>query len=97
MAIVLIAFLGGTGTLWGPTVGALILVPAQQYLAFTLGANDYYLLGYAAIFAVVMLTMRRGVVPTINDLAMRRRRRQRPPAAPAAPSPVPAALKAAGQ
>ena len=75
MAIVLIAFLGGVGTLWGPTVGALILVPAQQYLAFTLGANDYYLIGYAAVFAVVMLTLRRGVVPSVNDLVLRRRRR----------------------
>lgn len=78
MAIVLIAFLGGIGTLWGPTVGALILVPAQQYMAFTLGANDYYLLGYAAIFAIVMLTLRRGVVPSINDFAARRRRRGKP-------------------
>lgn len=77
MAIVLIAFLGGAGTLWGPTVGALILVPAQQYLAFTLGASNFYLLGYAAIFIVVMLTLRRGVVPSINDLLDRRRRRHR--------------------
>jgi len=74
MAIILIGFLGGAGTLWGPTVGAFILVPAQQYMAFTLGANDYYLIGYAAVFAVVMLTMRRGIVPTINDLLDRRRR-----------------------
>jgi branched-chain amino acid transport system permease protein len=79
MAIVLIAFLGGAGTLWGPTVGAFILVPAQQYLAFSLGASNYYLLGYAAIFSVVMLTLRRGVVPTINDLVTRRRRQRRPP------------------
>lgn len=75
MAIVLIGFLGGIGTLWGPTVGAIILVPAQQYMAFTLGANDYYLLGYAAVFAVVMLTLRRGVVPSLNDFVDRRRRR----------------------
>jgi branched-chain amino acid transport system permease protein len=74
MAIVLIGFLGGVGTLWGPTVGAFILVPAQQYMAFTLGANNYYLIGYAAVFAVVMLTLRRGVAPSINDLLDRRRR-----------------------
>jgi branched-chain amino acid transport system permease protein len=78
MAIVLIAFLGGVGTLWGPTVGALILVPAQQYLAFSLGASDYYLLGYAAIFVIVMLTLHRGVVPSINDLASRKLRQRRP-------------------
>ena len=32
---VLMAFLGGRGTVWGPTLGALILVPAQQYLAYS--------------------------------------------------------------
>lgn len=74
MAIILIGFLGGVGTLWGPTVGAFVLVPAQQYMAFTLGANDYYLIAYAAVFAIVMLTLRRGVVPSINDLLDRRRR-----------------------
>lgn len=74
MAVVLIGFLGGVGTLWGPMVGAFILVPAQQYMAFTLGANDYYLIGYAGVFALVMLTLRRGVVPSITDLFDRRRR-----------------------
>ena len=98
MAIVLIAFLGGTGTLWGPTVGALILVPAQQYMAFTLGANEYYLLGYAAVFAIVMLTLRRGVVPSINDFAARRRRRHAPPGgAPQPPEPVPVTVKPASR
>lgn len=76
MAIILMGFLGGVGTLWGPAIGAFILVPAQQYMAFTLGANNYYLIGYAAVFAIVMLTLRRGVVPSINDLFERRRRRR---------------------
>jgi branched-chain amino acid transport system permease protein len=97
MAIVLIAFLGGAGTLWGPTVGALILVPAQQYLAFTLGANNYYLLGYAAIFAIVMLTLRRGVVPSIHDLIRRQRRHPPPRGVPSLPESVPVAAKPAGQ
>lgn len=74
IAVILMGFLGGVGTLWGPAVGAFILAPAQQYLAFTLGANDFYLIGYAAVFALVMLTLRRGVIPSINDLVDRRRR-----------------------
>jgi branched-chain amino acid transport system permease protein len=76
VAVVLVAFLGGTGTLWGPTVGAFILIPAQQYLAFSLGASDLYLIGYAVVFIVVMLTLRRGVVPSITDFMARRRRRR---------------------
>ena len=41
---VLMMFLGGKGTLWGPALGAFILVPAQQYLALPLGASQLYLL-----------------------------------------------------
>ena len=49
------AFLGGKGTLWGPALGAFILVPAQQYLAYKLGASQLYLVGYASVFLVIML------------------------------------------
>ena len=31
---------------------ALILVPAQQYLAYNEGASELYLVAYAAIFSV---------------------------------------------
>src|SRR5438874_10894397 len=70
---VLMAFLGGRGTIWGPTLGALILVPAQQYLAFSQGASQLYLVAYAAIFLVVMLLMPRGILPSIADLVAARR------------------------
>jgi branched-chain amino acid transport system permease protein len=63
----LTAFLGGKGTLWGPTIGALIVVPAQQYFAFRLGASDLYLVSYAAIFLVVILVLPRGVVPSLGE------------------------------
>jgi branched-chain amino acid transport system permease protein len=74
---VLMAFLGGRGTLWGPTIGALILVPAQQYMITRLGASELYLVGYAAVFMVVLLLLPRGIVPSLRDLAAKRRERQR--------------------
>jgi branched-chain amino acid transport system permease protein len=70
---VLMAFLGGRGTIWGPTLGALILVPAQQYLAFSQGASQLYLIAYAAIFLVVMLLLPRGILPSLSDLVAARR------------------------
>ena len=76
MGIILVAYLGGIGTLWGPFVGALILTPAQQYFAYSLGGNQFYLVAYAAVFVVVMLFLPRGVVTTIADRALRRRRRR---------------------
>jgi branched-chain amino acid transport system permease protein len=64
---VLMVYLGGKGTLWGPALGAAILVPAQQYLAYRLGASQLYLVGYASVFLVVMLVLPRGIIPSISD------------------------------
>jgi branched-chain amino acid transport system permease protein len=76
---VLMTFLGGRGTLWGPAIGALVLVPAQQYMITRLGASELYLVGYAAVFMVVLLVLPRGIVPSLRDAleAARERRRRR--------------------
>jgi branched-chain amino acid transport system permease protein len=63
------AFLGGRGTVWGPTLGALILVPAQQYLAYS---SQFYLIVYAGVFLGVMLLMPRGILPSLRDLVQAR-------------------------
>ena len=42
-----------------------MLVPAQQYLAYRLGATQLYLVGYAAVFLVVMLLLPRGILPSL--------------------------------
>jgi branched-chain amino acid transport system permease protein len=70
---VLMAFLGGKGTIWGPALGAFILVPVQQYLAYKLGASQLYLVGYASVFLVIMLLVPRGILPSIEDRRSRRR------------------------
>jgi branched-chain amino acid transport system permease protein len=67
IGMVLMVFLGGRATLWGPVIGALILVPAQQYLAYRLGGNQFYLIAYAGVFLLIMLLMPRGIVPTVSD------------------------------
>ena len=64
---VLPVFLGGRGTLWGPVLGAIILVPAQQYMAYRLGASELYLVGYAAVFVVILLVLPRGILPSVAD------------------------------
>jgi len=78
IGMVLMVYLGGRGTLWGPVLGAFILVPAQQYLAYQLGASELYLVGYSAVFLVVMLLLPRGILPSLSDRA-RRMRVGRPP------------------
>jgi branched-chain amino acid transport system permease protein len=75
---VLMVFLGGKGTLWGPVLGAFLLEPAQQYLAYRLGASELYLVGYSAVFVIVMLLLPRGILPSLGDLVERLRRRPAP-------------------
>jgi branched-chain amino acid transport system permease protein len=74
---VLMTFLGGRGTLWGPTIGALVLVPAQQYLLTRWGASQWYLVGYAAVFMIVLLVLPRGILPSLRDGLVRLRERRR--------------------
>jgi branched-chain amino acid transport system permease protein len=82
IGMVLMTYLGGKATVWGPVLGAFILVPAQQYMAYRLGASQLYLVGYAAVFLVVMLLLPRGIIPSVSDRVRRLRiRRAQPPSA----------------
>jgi branched-chain amino acid transport system permease protein len=94
IAIVLMTFLGGRGTLWGPVVGAFILELAQQYLAYSMGGSQFYLIAYALVFLIVMLVLPRGILPSIQErLRLRRKRRadNAPPPSSAGPAPAMAA------
>ena len=66
VAIALMAFLGGMGTLFGPILGALILVPAQQYLTEISGSSGYNLIMYGVIFLAIILLLPEGIIPTIS-------------------------------
>jgi branched-chain amino acid transport system permease protein len=95
LSVVLMAFLGGLGTVSGPVLGALIIEPGQLWL--TANANGYIsevLLG--ALFLVAVLLVPRGIIPTAGEYLRRLTTRGRaaiPTAsatAPQAPDPAPA-------
>jgi branched-chain amino acid transport system permease protein len=66
IAVALMGFMGGMGTLAGPIVGALILEPTQQYFTLYYGASGYYLIIYGAMFLVIILLLPEGIVPTLR-------------------------------
>jgi branched-chain amino acid transport system permease protein len=84
IAIVLMTFLGGRATLWGPVLGAFVLELAQQWMAYTLGADQFYLIAYALLFLLVMIFLPQGIVPSVAGRLRRRRMRrgQRDPGPP---------------
>jgi len=75
IAMVLMTFLGGRGTLWGPIIGAVILESSHQVLAYQFGGSMFYLVAYALVFIVIIRLLPRGIVPTIQDRLRLRRRR----------------------
>jgi branched-chain amino acid transport system permease protein len=65
LAVALMAFLGGFGTVSGPVLGALIIEPVQQWLTleFTSSAS-LSLIVEGGLFLLVILLMPRGIIPT---------------------------------
>ncbi|MGH3234492.1 MAG: branched-chain amino acid ABC transporter permease [Streptosporangiaceae bacterium] len=88
LSLVLMAFLGGLGTVVGPVLGALIIEPGQLYLniRFTNGYLSEILLG--ALFLLIVLFMPRGIIPTGGEWVKRLRTRGRP-ASETVPPPTP--------
>jgi branched-chain amino acid transport system permease protein len=66
--VVLMTLLGGLGTIFGPVVGALIIISMENYLA-QLGA--WVTVTQGVIFVLCVLTFRRGVIGEIARLIRR--------------------------
>jgi branched-chain amino acid transport system permease protein len=69
--VVLMTLLGGLGTIFGPVVGAFVIIAMQNYLA-ELGA--WVTIVQGIIFVVCVLAFRRGVVGELEAWLRRRRK-----------------------
>ena len=66
--IVLMTLVGGLGTIFGPVVGAFIIIAMQQYLA---GFGQWVTVIQGVIFVACVLTFRRGIVGEIGHFLRR--------------------------
>jgi branched-chain amino acid transport system permease protein len=93
LLVVLMAFLGGYGSIAGPVLGALIIEPGTLWLnaqpQFSGGYVTEILLG--AIFLVVVLLVPRGIIPSAGEWITKIRTRGRPAVIPATTIGTPAA------
>jgi len=73
--VVMIAILGGIGTLWGSVLGAALVVQLEDYLAIS-GFDGLGIIT-GAIFVIVVLLFRRGIWGTARHLLDRARDKRR--------------------
>ncbi len=66
--VILMTLLGGLGTVFGPAVGALVLVSLQNYLA---QIGSWVTVVQGTIFVICVLTFRRGIIGELGRLLKR--------------------------
>jgi branched-chain amino acid transport system permease protein len=70
----LCAIIGGSGTLWGPVLGALVLVPlAEISKIFFRGSSGLDLMIYGAVLIFFVRFIPQGFMGLINDLKLEKR------------------------
>ncbi len=74
VTMVLIAILGGRGTLWGPVLGAFIMEPLGNWVVGTFGGTQIHLAVFGGILLTVMLFMPQGILPTLSDAISQRQK-----------------------
>lgn len=69
--IALIALVGGQGTLFGPVIGAFILVPVSEFLSENFGGNipGFSLFIYGVVMMLVVMYLPKGVWSYLSKLA----------------------------
>ena len=72
VTMVLIALLGGRGTLWGPVLGAFIMEPLGNWIIGEFGGTQIHLTIFGGILLCVMLFMPQGILPTITNAIKQR-------------------------
>jgi branched-chain amino acid transport system permease protein len=76
--IALMAMLGGAGSLWGPIIGAAILIPLKSYLKAWLGGATgllgFDLIMYSLIIMLISAAEPRGIWGIVEKYRARRRR-----------------------
>jgi branched-chain amino acid transport system permease protein len=71
--VILMTLLGGSGTFFGPVIGAALIVTLQEYLSDIVGGWVTVIIG--GVFVACVLAFRRGIVGELAALRFRRPRR----------------------
>lgn len=71
--VVLATLLGGRGTIWGPVLGAFLLVPLSEAANSVAAAEGVRLFVFGLVLGAVVLFLPEGVIPTVQRWIARHR------------------------
>ena len=69
--MILMALLGGSRSLFGPALGALIIIPGKEYLIGEYGGTQLHVVLTGLLLAVVVMLLPQGIIPSLRDLFSR--------------------------
>lgn len=71
--MILATMLGGIGTIWGPVLGAFILIPGSDFILFQFGSTTIHLAIFGTSMMLIILFLPRGILPTVQGWLEERR------------------------
>jgi branched-chain amino acid transport system permease protein len=80
--VILMSLIGGIGTMFGPLLGAVIVVSIQNYFA---GFGDWVQMIQGVIFVAIVLGLREGIAGAGKSISVRWRHRSKMPQAACVP------------
>jgi branched-chain amino acid transport system permease protein len=71
--IVLSVLVGGSGTLWGPALGAFIIEPLNEIANNNFGGGNVRLYLFGGLLMAIVIWLPRGILPAVEQIWQRRR------------------------
>ncbi|MGH2774524.1 MAG: branched-chain amino acid ABC transporter permease [Actinomycetota bacterium] len=71
--MILIALFGGVRSIFGPMLGALIIVPSSEYFLAQYGASQLHLMATGLLLGIVVVLMPQGIIPAVESVIKRLR------------------------
>jgi branched-chain amino acid transport system permease protein len=72
--MILVTMLGGVATTWGPAVGAVLYILVSEFFRVSVGSG--HILFFGILIILIIIFFPQGIVGTINDRLLSRRRRR---------------------
>ena len=71
--MILMSLFGGVRSIFGPMLGAVIIVPSNEYFLAQYGASQLHLMATGLLLGIVVVLMPQGIIPAVQSIIKRLR------------------------